>query len=259
VRRAFSDGFILVRSMSLEPRMHRQRVAILFIAAVAAVLHVLPLGKVPLIWTLDGIARARTVAWGLCGLAAALAVFGRHRRKMRLPLRIAGFAAVGVAIALGLFRIVVLSPRSLPTFADDDPGAASYYQKVCDAGAMNACAALGICYWTGTCGVAKNPSRGLDLFQKACDGGDMSACGQLGVCYESGGCGLTKSSERAVAYYERACDGGEMGMCNNLGVCYFKGECGLGKDDARAVELYTKACRGGDSGACHNLDLVKRP
>jgi TPR repeat protein len=240
-----------------KPRIHRQRTALLFVAAVATGLCFLPLGKVPLVWTMHGILTARKAALGLFALTAVVVLLGQRKKEMGLLLQIFSLAAAGALVGFCIFRIVVLGNRTMPTFEDDDPRAGIYYQKACDAGAMEACTMLGTCYWTGSCGLAKNGPRGFDLFQMACDGGEMGACGQLGVCYEFGGCGLTKSGERAVAYYEKACTGGEMSMCNNLGVCYHKGECGVGKDDARAAGLYKRACQGGDSGACHNLDLMK--
>lgn len=206
---------------------------------------------------MHGILIARKIALALAALAVLSVLLGRRREEMSLPVRIASLTAISLIVGFCIFRFVALGKRAMPTFADDDPRAGVYYQKACDAGAMEACTMLGTCYWTGSCGVEKSGARGFELFLKACDGGDMPACGQLGVCYEFGGCGLTKNGERAVALYERACEGGEMGMCNNLGVCYHKGECGVGKDDVRAARLYKKACRGGDSSACHNLDLMK--
>ncbi len=237
--------------------MHRQRAVLLLVACMATGVCFLPLGKLPLVWSLQGIVAARKVALALLILMAIAMVLGRRRMGMSLPLRIGSFTITGAIIAFSIFRTVALANRPLPTFADDDPRASAYYRKACDSGVMEACSALGTCYWTGTCGVAKEGTRGLGLFEKACAGGDMPACGQLGVCYEFGGCGLTKSGERAVSFYERACAGGEMSMCNNLGVCYHKGECGLAQSDARAAMLYEKACRGGDSGACHNRELMK--
>ncbi len=250
-------NLIPTRKMDHEPRIHRQRAVILLTLPAVIALGFVPLGKLPLIGTLHEIVLARRVVLVLCGLVALLTLVGRWRKALWPPFRIFGYTALAVAAAFCLFRIVVLSHRTLPTFEDDDPRAAPYYQKACNGGTMDACTALGICYWTGACNLAKSPQRGLELFQKACDGGDMDACGQLGVCYEMGGCDLMKSGERAVAYYQRACDGGETSMCNNLGVCYYKGECAVGKDDVRAAKLFKKACRGGDSGACHNLDLMK--
>jgi hypothetical protein len=242
--------------MDERPFLHRQRTAILVVAALATGLCFLPLGKVPQFWTLHGFHVARKLAAGLAALIAVVLLI-RRRSEMSLPLQIGSLVGVVGIAAFCILRIVSLANRAMPTFEEDDPRAGVYYQKACDAGSMEACTMLGTCYWMGGCGLKKNTSRGFDLFRKACDGNEMSACGQLGVCYEFGGCGLGKSGERAVAFYEKACSGGEMGMCNNLGVCYYKGECGLGKDDERAAELYKKACRGGDSSACHNLDIMK--
>jgi TPR repeat protein len=238
-------------------RIHKQRLGILVVALVGALACFIPLGRVPLIWSLHGIQVARKVAMGTFGLAFALSLFGHRDKEMRLPVQIASLISTGLVVCFCIFRIVVLGNRALPNFDDDDPRAGVYYDKACNAGLMEACERLGGCYWTGSCGLKVNGQRGFDLYDKACSGGDLNACGQLGVCYEFGGCGLARSGERAVALYEKACSGGDPSMCNNLGVCYHKGECGLSKDDARAAQLYRKACRGGDSSACHNLDVMK--
>ena len=243
--------------MSSRSGLHTQRLIVLLIAAAATVGLFLPLGHVPTIWTLHGIATARLVAVGLLILTAAIVLLGRRAQEMRLSLQAATLATTGLVVVFCVFRFIVLGSSSMPVFEDDDPQAAVYYTKACDAGVMAACASLGTCYWTGSCGVALDGNRGFELQQKACEGGDPPACGQLGVCYEFGGCGLTKNNQLAVALYERACRGGEAAMCNNLGVCYHKGQCGLGQDDVRAAELYRKGCRGGDSSACHNLDVMK--
>jgi TPR repeat protein len=238
-------------------RIHKQRLAILAVALVGTLACFIPLGRVPLVWSLHGIQVARKIALGFSGLSFVVTLLGHRDKEMKLPAQIGSLIATGLVVCFCLFRIVVLGNRALPNFDDDDPRAGAYYHKACDAGLMEACTRLGGCYWTGSCGLAMNGQRGFDLYDKACNGGEMNACGQLGVCYEFGGCGLAKSGERAVALYEKACAGGDASMCNNLGVCYHKGECGLGKDDTRAAQLYRKACSGGDSSACHNLDVMK--
>lgn len=236
--------------------IHRQRAIVLIVVALGIGLCYLPVGTVPTIWTLHGFLLARRAAWGLVVWTALVLLAGR-RARMGAPAWIAAGLTTVLILGFATFRMVALGRRSMPTFEDDDPQAAVYYQKACDAGTMEACSLLGTCYWTGSCGLAKDGNRGLSLFEQACSGGDMEACGQLGACYEVGGCGLMKNGQRAVTYYARACDGGDASMCNNLGVCYHKGECGLSKDDARAAQLYKRACQGGDAGGCHNLDLLK--
>ncbi len=238
-------------------RIHKQRLAILMVALVGTLGCFFPLGRVPLVWSLHGIQIVRLVVVGFFGLSVVLTLLGRRDKEMKLLLQIGSLSACGVVVVFCIFRIIVLGNRALPNFEDDDPSAAVYYRKACDAGVMEACTRLGGCYWTGGCGLPMDGQRGFEMYEKACNGGDMNACGQLGVCYEFGGCGLVKSNERAVMLYEKACGGGEPSMCNNLGVCYNKGQCGVGKDDARAAALYRKACRGGDSSGCHNLDVMK--
>lgn len=237
--------------------MHRQRTVIAAVAIAAIVGCFLPFPHPPLAAPLNFIQIARKIALGLSVLVLALTMTGERSHEMAWPMQLGGAVAAALVAIFCVYRIVVLNVRGMPTFDEDDPRAGAFYQKACDGGEMTACALLGTCYWTGTCGVIKDGSHGVDLFQKACDGGDMSACGQLGVCYEFGGCGLPKNGLRAVALYEKACAGGEMGTCNNLGVCYHQGRCGLAQDDARAAELFGKACKGGESGACHNLTIIK--
>jgi len=243
--------------MKLRLRVHRQRLAVAIVATIAMACAFVPLGRVPLIWTTQGLVMARQVAFIVFVATLVIAMVGRWHKEMPRALRLAGILSCGSLVAFCAFRVVVLGQRSIPAFADDDPRALPYYQKACDYGVMEGCTLLGACYWTGTCGAKQDTHRGRELYEHACDGGDYSACGQLGLCLEVGGCGLARNSDLAVAMYERACSGGEMSMCNNLGVCYFKGQCGLSKDDGRAAVLYQKACKGGDSGACHNLALVK--
>jgi hypothetical protein len=244
--------------MNSKTFLHRQRIAILVIAALGLIACFIPLGRVPRFGTLHDLEIARHVVCGCFVVLVGLVLLGRWSQEMRLPVQISSLVVGCCIVGFAIFRIGVLGSRSMPVFADDDPSAGAYYQKACDLGVMEGCALLGGCYWTGTCGVVKDARHGFGLYEKACDGGDMGACGQLGVCYEVGGCGLLKSGEKAVRMYEKACTGGEVGMCNNLGVCYNKGQCGLGKNETRAAELYAMACKGGESSACHNLEVMRK-
>jgi hypothetical protein len=236
--------------------MHKQRLILVAVATAALAGTFLPIGNPTLLPSIHTIQIARKVAVGLFILAVASSLYGVRCREFPGMAQLCSCGATALIVIFCIYRMVALSSQTLPTFDDDDPKAGAFYQRACESGEMRACALLGACYWTGTCGLAKDGSRGFDLYQKACDRGDMESCGVLGTCYEQGGCGLTKNSSRAVALYEKACAGGEMGMCNNLGVCYQQGRCGLVKDDARAMELYRKACKGGDPGACHNVEVA---
>ena len=238
-------------------RFNKQRLTILLVALLGMLGCFVPLGRVPTIWSLHGIQGARQVALGVFGMVVVLVLLGHRSMELGSAARIGSLVATCLVWAFCIFRIGVLGV-GLPSFDEDDPRGGAYYNKACTAGVMEACARLGACYWTGTCGVEVDGPHGLSLHEKACDGGVMSACGQLGVCYEFGGCGLRRNGERAVALYEKACSGGEASMCNNLGVCYDKGQCGLGQDRAHATRLYQKACKNGDSSGCHNLDIITR-
>jgi hypothetical protein len=236
--------------------MNRQRTLIAAVAIGAIIGCFLPFAHAPIGAPVAFLQIARKIALGLFVLVLGLTMIGERSREMTWPRQLASAVAVALVGIFCVYRIVVLNVHRMPTFDEDDPRAGAFYRKACDGGEMAACALLGSCYWTGTCGVIKDGPYGVELFQKACDGGDMGACGQLGVCYEFGGCGLPKNGTRAVSLYERACAGGEMDTCNNLGVCYHQGQCGLSRDDTRAAGLFRKACKGGESGACHNLTIV---
>jgi hypothetical protein len=237
--------------------MHKQRLILVAVASAAIAGSFLPIGNPNLLPSIYAVHFIRKIAVGLFVLVVlASFLYGGHRRELPIAPQLGSWGMTGLIVIFCIYRMVALGSRKMPTFDDDDPRASAFYQRACDSGEMNACALLGACYWTGTCGLTKDGSHGVDLYQKACDGGDMEACGVLGTCYEQGGCGLTKNSGRAVSLYEKACAGGDMGMCNNLGVCYQQGQCGLVKDDARAIGLYRKACKGGDPGACHNVEVA---
>jgi len=234
--------------------MHRQRAAIIIVAAAGILGCFFPGGSASIVRPIAGILIARKIVLGLLGMVLLLTLTGRRSRTMRRPALLGSSLAAALAVAVSVCWIIA---HTMPSFADDDPRAGAFYRRACHGGAMSACVLLGRCYWSGTCGLAKDDATAIELFERACDGKDMSACGELAVCYELGGCGLRRDNGRAVSLYEKACVAGEMDMCNNLGVCYHKGQCGLSRDSVRASELYKQACNGGYSGACHNLELIK--
>lgn len=236
--------------------MQKQHLLLVTVATAAIAASFLPIGNPNLLPSLHTLQLARKIAVGLFVLVVASSLVSLRSREAPIALQLTSWGATTLIVIFCIYRMVVLGSRRMPAFEDDDPKASAFYQRACDSGEMTACALLGACYWTGTCGLAKDGSRGVDLYQKACDGGDMEACGVMGTCYEQGGCGLGKNGARAVALYEKACAGGDMGMCNNLGVCYQQGQCGLVKDEAHAMKLYRKACQGGDPGACHNVEVA---
>jgi hypothetical protein len=66
-------------------RIHKQRLAIVVVALVGTLACFIPLGRVPLVWSLHGIQEARKVVLGVLGLSLALALMG-HRASGRLLL-----------------------------------------------------------------------------------------------------------------------------------------------------------------------------
>jgi hypothetical protein len=120
-------------------RIHKQRLAILVVALVGTLACFIPLGRVPLVWSLHSLQVARKVALGISGLSFVLTLVGHRDKEMRLPVQIGSLIATGLLVCFCIFRIVVLGNRTLPNFDDDDPRAGAYYNKACDTGLLEAC------------------------------------------------------------------------------------------------------------------------
>jgi TPR repeat protein len=147
-----------------------------------------------------------------------------------------------------------------------DPGrAASFLDRACDRGLVDACIELGTAFDTGGEGDGRLPrddSRARALFQKAgewaerlCDAGRLRGCGSLAWLYTTGK-GRPKDLVKAAQLIQEGCDGGEMTLCRRLGNLYAAGE-GVARDTRRAKELLDAACRRGMGEACRDLKRVK--
>ena len=126
--------------------IHRQRIIILVAALLGILGCFIPLGRVPLIWSLNGIQLARRIMFGVFGLTLALTMLGRRDKEMWLPVEVLSVVTTVLVVSFCVFRFIVLGSRSMPLFEDDDPHAGVYYRKACDADNMQACSLLGGCY-----------------------------------------------------------------------------------------------------------------
>lgn len=87
-------------------------------------------------------------------------------------------------------------------------------EKLCNAGDLYACSALGAAYRTGL-GVEQDFDRALELQEKACEGDVPRACYMLGHMYEEGA-GYGLDPKAAKPFFEKACRLGEKLSCGWL-------------------------------------------
>ena len=79
-------------------RIHKQRLAILVVAVVGILGCFIPLGRVPLVWSLHGLHIARMVALGVFGLSLVLTLIGHRAEEMKLRLQIGSASASGLVV-----------------------------------------------------------------------------------------------------------------------------------------------------------------
>jgi TPR repeat protein len=162
--------------------------------------------------------------------------------------------------------------------------------EACSLGDPSACGFAGRMWLDGR-GVARDPTRGLDMLVRACDGGvrlacavavrwlaeaahthdnpsapdlrrrleaehacltsEADACYQVGLFFYFGESSCPRDRAMATRAYERGCALGDARACNNLGDALAYGE-GTPRDVARAAALFDKACRLGEALGCAN-------
>ena len=137
---------------------------------------------------------------------------------------------------------------------------ASLYERGCELGDANACAALGVLVQDGR-GRPHDDAKARQIYEQACDDGSGVACFNLALMYRSGNgapiddAKATALLAKAVPHYQAACDAGELEWCMNLGFVYEHGYAGE-PDIKRAESIYQKACTAGHANSCVNLSLL---
>ena len=112
---------------------------------------------------------------------------------------------------------------------------------------------LGVSFYLGDLGVAKDEVEAVKWFRKAAAQNHAEAQFNLGVCYEKGH-GVAKDEAEAVKWYRKAAEQNHAEAQNNLGVCYTNGR-GVAKDEAEAVKWYRKAAEQNLAKAQFNLGI----
>ena len=144
----------------------------------------------------------------------------------------------------------------------DEARAAALYATACDAADRRACAGLGRMLRLGRGGLARDPSRAVQLFEKACgaDLGDASGsargCALLGEGYRDAIGGLVRDDARAVALFRDACGRHNPTGCKDLGGMHQAGRGGLARDEAAAAARYREACDDGEVLGCNDLGVL---
>lgn len=113
---------------------------------------------------------------------------------------------------------------------------------------------MGITYYTGRNGVAKDMHKAFECLKKAADMGHIEAIANLGVMY-CHGFGVEKNIEKAIMCFEKAADEGNTIAMNNLGRMYLTGE-KIPKDETKAFKWLGMAAIQGDAEAKYNIGVM---
>src|SRR5207237_2777078 len=123
-------------------------------------------------------------------------------------------------------------PASVTAARDD--GEVQRLMTLAEKGNAPAMSQLAYLYQYGYKGVAKDPTRAVQLYQRALADGDPAAPAGLGFMLHHGYGGLQADPVKAVELYRKGAELGNGRAMNNLGAAYADGAGGLPKDDAQA-------------------------
>ena len=97
---------------------------------------------------------------------------------------------------------------------------------------------LGLWYWLGQKGLAKDDAKAFEWYEKSHEAGNASGTGSLGFCYLHGD-GVPKCPMRGATLMSQAAERGSKGACINLGRAYANGRAGFPKDEKMARRYYS--------------------
>ncbi len=125
--------------------------------------------------------------------------------------------------------------------------ARTLYMQAAKHGEMNAQRVLGLMYFNGEGGVAKDEAAGVRLLRRSAEQGNVGAMLDLGFAYEKGR-GVEEDPVRALQLYEDAAAKGEAEANLRMGLMYAEGR-GTAQDAERARGLYRVAADADDPRA----------
>lgn len=145
--------------------------------------------------------------------------------------------------------VVLLMAFSIAQAAKNDERFVARMKAEAEQGDALAQAALGDCYYFGTCeGVPQDCIKAREFYEKAVAHGLVLAQFNLGWMYYIGE-GVQQNYDEARKWFEKAAAQGYAKAQNNLGVLYMNGQ-GVRQDKAVAKEWFGKACDNGNQKAC---------
>lgn len=158
-----------------------------------------------------------------------------------------GLRAAVLMIALGAAGCATRALTSSPASLSAEGLAA---QSRCDAGDLDACAALGAMYLRGL-GAVRDLDAAETVLEGACAAGHVGACADLGEVYVERR-QTDASLTEAVRLFDTACERGSSKGCARLGRSLLYG-IGVPADIDQAVGLLRSVCQRNDPEGCLTL------
>lgn len=134
-------------------------------------------------------------------------------------------------------------------------GAASLYEKGCDAGHQPACLSEATLQWRGMAGVKRDPESAVSQFKRLCSsasdkatGVGPDACVHLGYAQVTG-IGTARDLDEAKSHFEKFCSRGHQLACAHLGH-HLVSNRGTEPDRRRGEGLLRSACDSANGQGC---------
>ncbi|WP_181566363.1 tetratricopeptide repeat protein [Helicobacter monodelphidis] len=119
----------------------------------------------------------------------------------------------------------------------------------CNAGNITDCEFVGISYFEGSNGFARDNGKAHLYLEKACMSGKSAyGCSFLGMLYQDGR-GVEVDMQTAILFYEKACALKESWACAYIGYLYYEGK-DLKQDFQKSFEYSDLSCSLGYADGC---------
>lgn len=132
--------------------------------------------------------------------------------------------------------------------AKDLEKAASYFERGCNDGGLEECAALGVLWSVGDLGQV-DWEKAASFFEKACNGGRAESCADVALAQQRVALGTPDT-------WAGKCDAGEAAICLELGRAQVDGREGFAVSPEEAAKALQKGCDGDNGAACDVLGLL---
>jgi TPR repeat protein len=140
--------------------------------------------------------------------------------------------------------------------AGGNVAAVSTIRSLADGGYAPAQAVLGLWYFDGLAGLAKDQSEGAKWTRLAADQGNALAQSNLGRMHLRGSGGVVSDDREAVRLFRLSAQQGHRAGERNLGLAYLQGLGGLARDELEAARYFKRAAEKGDAAAQVRLGWI---